>query len=178
MLQNCAYGGPRPKYTRVAHNHHTFFSLARLCPGEDCAKDHLPWGRAASGRWATAEEVAYPTDLAVAIARCFRAAVDVTPPLKPDIAAVRAVAGTQPKASKLPPLVSEHEHVIVMRGPASALVDLPLQPMQRLCKVWTPPSGVVPQVPVPAGAQYCCGPHLCRLSWGLVLKWIPGPVIK
>ena len=51
-----------------------------------------------------AEEVAYPTALAVAIARCFHAAVDVTPPVEPDIAAVRAVAGAQPKASKLPPL--------------------------------------------------------------------------
>ena len=149
VLQNCAFGGPRPKFTRVAHNHPAFFSLCKLCPGENCARRHLPWGRAASGRWATSEETAYPPALASAIADCFRRGVEVSAPVEPSLHAIRATSGSQPKASKMPPLVSEH----VMRGPPAALSRLPVQPMQRLDRPWSPPAGVMPQVELPAGAQ-------------------------
>ena len=32
-FQHCAFGGNRPKWTRLSHNHTTFSALARTCPG-------------------------------------------------------------------------------------------------------------------------------------------------
>ena len=63
-----------------------------------------------------------------------------------------------------------------MQGPASALADLPLQPMQRLCKAWTPPSGVVPQVPVPVGLRST--PLPAKLGFGAQVKSGSGDQVK
>ena len=43
--QACAYGGRRPKWTAFQANFP--FPLARVCPGEACVRQHLPWGRSA-----------------------------------------------------------------------------------------------------------------------------------
>ena len=64
----------------------------------------------------------------------------------------RAVAGAQPPASKMPPIVSEHKQVWVLRHPPG--VDLPCQPMQRLKSSWqVPPECSSPHMAVPAKAQ-------------------------
>ena len=48
-------------------------------------------------------------------------------------AAMRAIAGNQPKASRVPPLVPEHKYLAKIEGPKSDVQQLPLKCMQR-CK--------------------------------------------
>ena len=84
-FQNCAYGGARPKWTRLCCNDASFMSLARTCPGDPCIQHHKPWGPSASGGWSTAEEAAYPQGLARAIAKCFASAVEVVPYADPSL---------------------------------------------------------------------------------------------
>ena len=153
LLQNCAWGGRRPKWTKIAHNDSAFDSLARCCPGPSCSKHHLPWGRAPSGRWATSDEAAYPHGFAQAVASCFASAVQVVESPDVDIAQLRARVGVQPKSSSMPPLVPEHKKVIVMRGPASSFCALPVEPMQRLQRPWEPDGTVSPACAIPEGAQ-------------------------
>ena len=62
-FQSCAYGGKRPKWTRLVSNRSDFLSLARPCPGDHI---HLPWGFAPAGSahtFSTAEEAEYPHGL-------------------------------------------------------------------------------------------------------------------
>ena len=115
-LQNCSYGGDRPKWTRICCNDHVFLSLQRSCPGGRCLLNHKAWGRASSGGWATAEETAYPPGLARAIAKCFFSAVEHVPFQDPSLPEVRARTGPQPKASAFGPLVPEHREVRVMHA--------------------------------------------------------------
>ena len=72
--QACAYGGQRPKWTALAHNCKHFKKVSRLCPGVSDSHTHLPWGfvRSDTGKtFATAEETAYPPQLAWEIAKAF-----------------------------------------------------------------------------------------------------------
>ena len=48
-------------------------------------------------------------------------------------AAMRAIAGNQPKASRVPPLVPEHKYLAKIEGPKSDVQQLPKKCMQR-CK--------------------------------------------
>ena len=68
-FQNCAFGGKRPKWTRLAGNFRRLSSLRRLCDG---THEHLPWGLIpqSSGRqtFATTGEAEYPLPLCRAIA--------------------------------------------------------------------------------------------------------------
>ena len=153
LLQNCAWGGRRPKWTKIAHNSSAFACLARCCPGPSCSEHHLPWGRTPSGKWATSEETAYPHGFAKAVASCFASAVQVSEAAEVDMAQLRARVGSQPKSSSMPPLVPEHKQVIVMRGPASSFAALPVAPMQRLKQPWEPDAAVSPVMQLPAGSQ-------------------------
>ena len=54
-------------------------------------------------------------------------------------AKIRASAGHQPKASKLPPVVREHKTVIVVKGPAEVLQTTPVGIRERLKKPWNVP---------------------------------------
>ena len=82
----------------------------------------------------TKEETAYPRPLAACIARCFCLSAlrsGAVPPaeslgdlqLSPQqvLLALRAEWGTQPKASRLPPLVPEHRAVVAVSGPMQLL---------------------------------------------------------
>lgn len=134
-----------------------------------------PWGLVSTSegrRFATAEETAYPWGLAHEIARCFALTLvkrgwsppptsldnDVDlPPLKK----MRAVAGVQPKASKLPPLVPEHKEVLLVAGPMSSLSKLPLFPMQRLKEPLVLPADCTSSVrTMPAESQLLIGSRL------------------
>ena len=54
----------------------------------------------------------------------------------PSFAAMRAVAGRQPKASKTPPLVSEYKHTISIVGPMNLVRSPPCSLMARLKQPW------------------------------------------
>lgn len=99
-----------------------------------------------------AEETAYPPKLAQAIAHSFTKAlaadgwnlpdsdwVEMKP--QPSFAAMRAVAGRQPKASKVPPLVSEHKIILSVLGPIDLLHKPPCPTMARIKSPWVYPTG-------------------------------------
>ena len=141
--QACAYGGRRPKWTALAHTHEIFSRINKCCPGECSSHKHEPWGFTFKNNtrvFATSEEAAYPMELASEIALAFRGALQASNwIIEPSgwthssFAAMRAIAGNQPKASKLPPLVTEHKFVIKVQGPHECMQKLPQNTMQR-CK--------------------------------------------
>ncbi|CAE7222589.1 unnamed protein product [Symbiodinium sp. CCMP2592] len=171
-FQHCAFGGRRPKWIRLCHNHQAFHALHRVCPGGACAAQHLPWGRSEDGSFATASESAYPPQLATAIAQCFARAVTFLPEAEPSLAAMRATSGLQPKASAVPPLVPEHKAVLVMTGPSDA-TSLPTL-RARLPEPWSD-SRFAPAGPVPAHSQLLRadkkGSDRLELAWGI--SWSP-----
>lgn len=136
--QACAYGSERPKWTALAVNRPQFLEINQTCPGVDAQHHHKPWGLVSPSKFATAEETAYPPKLAQAIANAFTQALAAdgwNPPTasweelqtNPSFAAMRAVAGRQPKASKTPPLVSEYKHTIKYCWPHSPCQDPPVR---------------------------------------------------
>ena len=144
--QACAYGGDRPKWTVLAWNHQRFSHINLCCLGESPSHIHKPWGIVQSTQgthFSTSEEAAYPRGLARAIAKAF-ADILVSHGWSPphecfqlqshdiNLKTMRAVATAQPKASRIPPVVREHKQVVVVRGPAHVLNDMPVEPMQRL----------------------------------------------
>ena len=163
--QACAFGGRRPKHTVFAVSHRGFESLSRFCPGPQCEKHHLPWGQSEQGHtgFATSEETAYPPRMAMQIALCFAHRLHQCGwPLKPSsfdasdprymALTARAISGEQPKASRIPPLVSEHAHILVIRS--SVRIPEPCPFMQRLAKEWRVPEHASCHSPVvPRKAQ-------------------------
>ena len=148
--QACAYGSCRPKWTALAVNRPQFLKINNTCPGESSEHVHKPWGLVSKDKFATAEETAYPPKLAHAIAQSFVQALSAdgwTLPssewsdlqLHPSFAAMRAITGRQPKASKVPPLVSEHRSVISVCGPIDLLHQPPCPLMSRIKTPWPCP---------------------------------------
>ena len=141
--QACAYGSKRPKWTALAHTHPRFAMINRCCPGVSKTHVHEEWGFKWNGKhkvFATSEEAAYPMDLAAEIAIAFKEVLQkqnwILEPVgwsHSSFAAMRAITGRQPKASRVPPLVSEHKQFIHVQGPSSSMNALRLQTMAR-CK--------------------------------------------
>ena len=124
--------------------------LNQTCPGESASHVHKPWGLSHTGTFATAEETAYPLPLARAIACAFQDALKADgwkwPASEwseihsdPSFAAMRAVAGRQPKASKVPPLVPEFKSIVTVFGPLDLVQNPPCNLMSRLKSVWVCP---------------------------------------
>lgn len=149
--QACAYGSTRPKWTVLAHNHAAFAKINHCCPGVSPKHKHDAWGLTSTG-FATGQETAYPLQLAYTIAHAFASiAVDrgwsppgqpLTPPSKVHYAFLRAVVGQQPKASRLPPVLSEYAEVIHRHFNPQTL---PIQPGQLLPSDWQD---------IPAGSKF------------------------
>ena len=171
-FHHCQFGGRRMKATTIACSQNCLQPLDRSCPGPSCSQFHLPWGKDASGQFNTKSEAAYPPELAATIAKVIQQhliSAGWTPPSNNPsdaslLAACRAVAGHQPKASKFPALVPEHATVLLLRGPAESLRAAPCSPMQRLDEPWPVPKDCHSTVrAVPAGSQLLRPP--CRLRW-------------
>lgn len=155
-----AHGGRRPKWTALAHTHAVFARINKCCPGECSSHRHKPWGFAFRNNkrvFATSEEAAYPMQLASEIAMAFRDCLQANNwILEPSgwshssFAAMRAIAGSQPKASKLPPSVSEHKFLVKIEGPQKYINKLPHKAMQR-CKA-------VLQIPECCTSSFDCIP--------------------
>ena len=72
----------------------------------------------------------------------------------PNFAAMRAVAGKQPKSSKTPPLVSEYKSTISIVGPMDLVQNPPCIIMGRFKNPWNAPQGFENTVAtIPAEAQ-------------------------
>ena len=142
--QACAYGSERPKWTALAHNTQTLQDLNHTCPGEDQKHKHKPWGMTSNASFSTAEETAYPMQLAFTIAFFLVKQLVLKgwkPPseilsLPDDISYqyLRSVTGVQPKASKIPPLVSEFGAIIDVDVAHDD--PLPIVPGDKLSKPW------------------------------------------
>ena len=114
-------------------------------------------------KFPTAEETAYPIALAYAIAYNIACeliskgwnppALELSPPENVSYQYLRAIVGVQPKASKVPPLLSEFSHVISCAVSPS---DLPVAPGQQLTTCWRG---------IPAGSRLLRKPPL-RLNGG------------
>eukprot|EP00435_Cladocopium_sp_Y103_P061402 s464_g23.t1 len=69
--QACAYGGQRPKWTRLTANFEQVHTISLICPQDH---EHLPWGVIRTGNkrvFATSLEVHYPKQLCEAIVHAF-----------------------------------------------------------------------------------------------------------
>ena len=198
--QACAYGSNRPKWTALAVNRPEFFQVNLTCPGESAQHQHKPWGLTPSNQFATAEETAYPPKLAQAMANAFAQALEAdgwSPPTasweqpqsNPNFAAMRAVAGRQPKSSKTPPLVSEYKNTISIVGPIDLVQSPPCIIMGRLKTPWNVPQGfgnTVTTIPVEAqllrvsqtrlnGGEMHKNKALAKLVWGI--PWDPNSFV-
>ncbi|CAE7258535.1 unnamed protein product [Symbiodinium sp. CCMP2592] len=151
--QECTFGGRHDDHTVFAVSDSGFDKLARSCPGPPCqALNRCP-----------DPGTGYPAHLAMQVACCF-AEVFVKRGWQPpsqcfdafdprlQVPMSRALAGAQPPASKIPPLVPEHKQVVVLRHPPG--LQLPCQPMQRLTTDWLVPQGChAPCACIPAKSQ-------------------------
>ncbi len=119
IFHSCQYGSSRKKKTMLAHNHPAFHAISATCPGQSSKHRHAAWGiNAKTKHFATSEETAYPMGLAKMIANCFAVALQAKGVRMPaqsmlevdDLSSsylrkLRATAGVQLRASKIPPLV-------------------------------------------------------------------------
>ena len=170
----------------MAHTHSRFCRINKCCPGVSRHHVHEPWGLKWQGNkrvFATSEETAYPMELASEIANAFKDVLQdqnwiLEPPgwSHSSFAAMRAITGRQPRASKLPPLVDEHKQCIRIEGPSDLIGSLPSKTMTR-CKQPLPvPSGCYSTINViPAESQLLRvseyrtnGGQLCTVQiWGI-----------
>ena len=177
--QACAYGSERPKWTALAHNTQTLHDLNHTCPGEDHKHKHKPWGMTSNASFSTAEETAYPMQLAFAIAFFLVKQLVLKgwkPPseilsLPDDISYqyLRSVTGVQPKSSKIPPLVSEFSAIIDID--VAHDTPLPIVPGDKLPKPWqNVPAGACllkKQIVRSNGGMGKIQPGMKRVSFGV-----------
>ena len=127
-FHHCCYGSQRRKRTKLAHTIPSLISMAAFCPGESDNHKHLPWGQT-QGRWATAEETAYPVELCnVWASRVCEMLLELGAVGRPQQLAEytanphrasQILNSTQPKAQRVPPLVKEFKSVVTILGPMS-----------------------------------------------------------
>ena len=138
--QMCMLGGHRPKWTQLAADFSAIAEMDQVC---DKSHKHLPWGKVLddTGRliYATSEEAQYPRKMCVALVECIlrqlqRQGLQLLPNSLSAVqdqqfhasAASRIAAESQPRKSKLPPLVPEFSSVAVFYAPDSFNVGVPL----------------------------------------------------
>ena len=139
--QACAYRSRRPKWTAVAHNSQELELINKCCPGLS-KHTHESWAITPTG-FATSQETAYPLQLAYEFAFAFAKeavkkgwnppAGSLQPPGEVKYAYLRALVGNQPKASKLPPLLSEFAMIHYVHCDATTL---PIKPGETLQEPW------------------------------------------
>ena len=118
VFHSCQFGSLRLKRTMLAFNSKEFVALSLTCPGVSASHRHRRWGfDHTAQKFATATETAYPMPLARSIANayalaCVNAGVRplpdtlhlITPDSREAMQQIRAVAGIQPRSSRIPPI--------------------------------------------------------------------------
>ena len=104
---------------------------------------HELWGFKWNGQsktFATSEEAAYPMEIASEKDNAFKRILQNQNWIleragcsDSSFAAMRAITGQQPKASKFTPLVTEHKQCIRIEGPSESMKNLPCKTLVR-CK--------------------------------------------
>ena len=125
--QACAYGGKRPKWTRLAANFEQVATICKLCPQDH---QHEPWGLVKTGGtkkvFATSLEVHYPRLLCDAITHAFilclaTRGLKFSQQPKPQHVA-RAATHQQSKVLRIPALVPTFSSKVVAMYNNEALV--------------------------------------------------------
>ena len=146
IFHSCMYGSSRPKRTMLGFNVEEFAVINKQCVGVSKSHKHEAWGiHKGSNKFATSLETAYPMSLARIIAAQFvlalqRRGIRMPPDALAGInelanlslSAMRAQTGLQPKASKLPPVISVYSCKVALTG---FQTDLP--------QFWHPPEGAI-----------------------------------
>ena len=152
VLHACQYGSKRAKKTMLAFSHGAFKALCLKCPGTSTTHVHRPCSSDEDGFTPrqTAQETAYPFALAKCIAHAFvsefynHGAVapagtlaEVTSTSAQVLQAARSQTGLQPKASRIPPVVSDFKDHVFVGGLPEQLPQLTMgqklqQPFQLL----------------------------------------------
>ena len=129
IFHSCQYGSSRKKKTMLAHNHPAFKAISAKCPGQNSKHKHAAWGvNSKTKKFATSEETAYPMGLAKMIANCFVVALQSRGVIMPEqsmlevddlssryLQKLRATAGVQPRASRIPPFVPTFKRKLQMK---------------------------------------------------------------
>jgi hypothetical protein len=131
--QACAYGGKRPKWTRLGANFPQVETIADICPGNH---SHEPWGLVKQGSskrvYATSLEKHYPVLLCEAIVHAFilrLCEMGLQFSNKTSLQhAARAATADQSKSMKLPPLISQVKSKLVLLFAEGDQVWLTLAP--------------------------------------------------
>ena len=164
VFQTCRYGSNRAKRTMLAHNAPEFSVINKMCQGVTATHRHQKWGLTGPNKSsATAMETAYPMPLARAIASAFLVALHnrgIKMPLETmadiqdldnaTLPALRAQAGLQSKASKLPPVIPLFSSKLALTGFQSDLPQCDLQ--HKLQLPLTVPCTSAPTI-LPKGAK-------------------------
>ena len=130
VFQSCQYGSHRPKRTMLAFNAREFHVINKMCGGVGPGHKHAKWGiDHGTNKFATAMETAYPMMLAKVIAAQFllvfqRLGFKALPETMSELTnldnevlpALRAEAGIQSKASRLPPMIPTFAAKILLTG--------------------------------------------------------------
>ena len=144
-----------------------------------------------SQKFSTSEETAYPPLLAYTIAFCIAQelinlgwnppGIEFAEPESISFQYLRAVVGTQPKASKLPPLLSEYSHVLCLQVPPDGLPVQYGQQLQHALQHVPPGSRLLRRPPLrlnggkkgskKGSGDKPCGDKLCDDN----LNWPAGP---
>ena len=127
-LHHCMFGASRKKHTKLLRTMPQMTLLGVLCDGKH---EHEPWGKLASGAWATASECAYPPKMCASMAHAFvtqllsLGAIPSATSLALDHLALpraaQVASGKQPKGKRVKPLVPAFASYVTLRGPAESL---------------------------------------------------------
>ena len=145
-FQVCMYGGPRPKWTKLAANFESIQSLNISC---DNSHTHAAWGKTFNSEgkqvWATSTEAQYPRKMCVALTTCVLQllqdlGVDMPPSTLTDAEAAlssqmyRVATHLQPSRKKLPPFVPEYSSFLTVF--VTTLSEVPCSLLQKLPEDW------------------------------------------
>ncbi len=117
------------KFKKEEDNHPAFKAISAKCAGQNSKHKHAAWGvNSKTKKFATSEETAYPMGLAKMIANCFVVALQSRGVTMPEqsmlevgdlslryLQKLRATAGVQPRASRIPPLVPTFKKKLQMK---------------------------------------------------------------
>ena len=164
LLHHCMFGSSRKKSTRLLATFPQILKLAVKCNGQH---QHAKWGRIRK-KWATAEEVEYPSGLCQAWSRvivqilCDSGAVQAATQINEiedfTTRQSRAEVGKQPRGNRIPPFVKEYKQIITLTGPVAEMPS-----SKKLECSWNVPDSVnsQPNIAIIPTNSKVISTHLC-----------------
>ena len=160
VFHSCQYGGIRKKKTMPGFNSEVYHAVSAKCKGQNPKLKHAAWGLDKDKKkFATSKETAYPMGLAKMLANCIAMALinlgikapeETLHQLKStsikSLQHMKAAAGLQPKASRVPPLVPTFKARVKLQAMTELLPDIQLyQKCKNDIKLDAPNDPVLPK---------------------------------